>query len=68
MLPGQQSAFTVQDVPDFWQTPEPQRSTPSMSGTHGTLLQQSSVEAQVSPAARHVSPKPLQRGMPSGSS
>ena len=68
MLPGQQSALMVQEFPDFWQTPEPQRKTPSMSGTQGVLLQQSSVEAQVSPGSRQVSPKPLQRGMPSGSS
>ena len=67
-LPGQQSALMVQEAPDFSQTPEPQRKTPSISGTQGVLLQQSSVEAQVSPGLRQLSPKPLQRGMPSGSS
>ncbi len=68
MLPGQQSALMVQEAPDFSQTLEPQRKTPSLSGTQGVLLQQSSVEAQVSPGLRQVSPRPLQRGMPSGSS
>src|SRR5882724_7368339 len=68
MLPGQQSALMVQEAPDFSQTLEPQRKTPSLSGTQGVLLQQSSVEAQVSPGSRQLSPRPLQRGMPSGSS
>jgi hypothetical protein len=58
----------VQELPDFWQTPEPQCKAPSLSGTHGKLLQQSSVDAQLSPGSRQVSPKPLQRGIPSGSS
>jgi hypothetical protein len=44
------------------------RSVPCASGTHGTSLQQSSAEAQVSPACRQVSPRPLNRGTPSGSS
>jgi hypothetical protein len=41
---------------------------PSLSGTQGASLQQSSEEAQVSPSIRQSSPRPSQRGTPSGSS
>jgi len=41
---------------------------PVASGTQGRLSQQSSAEAHVSPDLRHVVPRPLQRGTPSGSS
>jgi hypothetical protein len=45
-----------------------QRSTPWLSAVHGLLSQQSSADAQVSPAARQVLPRPLQRGTPNRSS
>jgi hypothetical protein len=71
--PGQQSALTVQPPALGTQAGSPgggmkQRSTPCASGVHGTSLQQSSAEAQVSPASRHSAPRPLQRGTPSVSS
>ena len=35
-----------------------QRSAPLGSGTHGTPLQQSAADAQVSPVLRHIPPRP----------
>jgi hypothetical protein len=71
MLPGQQSALTVHPPLAGTQILPPsgtmrQRSCPVLSGTQGTLLQQSPVNAHVSPPARHPG-MPLQRGTPSGS-
>lgn len=66
--PRQQSPEIVQEPPAATQLELPQRSVPSMSGTHGRSSQQSSAEAQVSPAFRQLSPRPLQRGTPKRSS
>jgi len=72
VLPAQQSAVMVQPLPEGTQVGPPpsgatrQRNCPVLSGTQGALLQQSPVEAHVSPPARH-GPAP-QRGTPRGSS
>jgi hypothetical protein len=58
----------VHDSPAATQLAAWQRSTPSASAVHGASLQQSSLEAQVSPLLRQLSPKPLQRGTPKRSS
>jgi hypothetical protein len=73
VFPGQQSPLMVHGPDCGTQLVPPSggekhRKTPVPSGTHGTSLQQSSAEAQVSPASRHSSPRPLHRGTPSGSS
>ena len=70
-VPGQQSPVMVQLPPAGTQIVPPsgtfkQRSCPVSSGTHGTLLQQSPVNAHVSPPLRQV-PIPWHRGTPSGS-
>jgi hypothetical protein len=66
--PRQQSPETVHEPPAETQLEAAQRSMPSASGTHGKSSQQSSAEAQVSPALRQLSPRPLQRGTPKRSS
>ena len=42
-----------------------QRRRPVPSGTQGIWLQQSMADEQIAPPARHVVPRPLQRGTPS---
>lgn len=66
--PRQQSPVIVQPPPAATQLDAPQCSAPPASATHGRSSQQSSADAHVSPAARHLSPSPLQRGTPSRSS
>jgi hypothetical protein len=66
--PRQQSPVIVQLPPAATQLSAAQRSTPLSSAVHGLLSQQSSADAQVSPAARQVLPRPLQRGTPNRSS
>jgi hypothetical protein len=72
VAPGQQSALIVHAPALGTQVVSSggskQRSAPFASGTHGKSSQQSSADAQVSPLARHSSPRPLQRGTPSPSS
>jgi hypothetical protein len=66
--PRQQSPEIVQEPPASTQLAAWQRSLPSASAVQGASLQQSSLEAHVSPLARQLSPRPLQRGTPSRSS
>jgi hypothetical protein len=62
--PLQQSALIVHDWAGILHTGPPpsgisvQRSAPLGSGTHGTPLQQSAADAQVSPVLRHTPPRP----------
>ena len=71
-LPAQQSAVTVQLPAEGMQMGPPpsgvivQRSCPVLSGTQGAPLQQSPLNAHVSPPGRHVDA--LQRGTPRRSS
>ena len=67
-VPGQQSPLIVHDPREATQAVFAHTRFPVASRTQGTLLQQSEEDAHACPAAWHVVPRPLHRGMPSVSS